>query len=158
MQTYHVGLLALAIFSLLGLFAFGSWRSRVKRQESSIQQPQSIIGDASGVTAFYVATTFAGRPLDRVVAHGLAHRGRAKVLVSSLGVSVYRLGESSFLIPSADIVRVRLSNAVIDRVVEKEGLVSIEWNLGDTAVDTHLRFVSSSERMTALAQLEELVA
>jgi hypothetical protein len=80
------------------------------------------------------------------------------VLVSSLGVSVYRLGESSFLIPSADIVRVRLSNAVIDRVVEKEGLVSIEWNLGDTAVDTHLRFVTSSERMTALAQLEELVA
>jgi hypothetical protein len=158
MQTYQVGLIALAIFALLALFAFWSWVSRIRKQESVIQEPKFLVGETKGQTAFYVATTFAGRPLDRVVAHGLAHRGKANVLVSDSGVTIYRTGEKNFLIPSDQLLGVSQTSAVIDKAVEKDGLVSIQWNLGGTSLETHLRFVGAAERSTVLSQLKEMVA
>jgi hypothetical protein len=47
---------------------------------------------------------------------------------------------------------------VIDRVVEKDGLVSIRWTLGQVELETYLRFVSASERATAVSNLRDLVA
>jgi hypothetical protein len=158
MQTYHVGLMALAIFGLLGLFAYLSWVSKIRKQEAFIEPPQILESEDAGQGAFYVATTLAGKPLERVVAHGLAHRGRANVLVSSDGISIYRTGEKSFRISTKDLVAVNQSSAVIDRAVEKDGLVSIQWKLGGTAVETHLRFVGSKERSTTLSQLKDMVA
>jgi hypothetical protein len=158
MQTYHVGLMALVIFSLLGVFAYWSWVSKIRKQESFIEPPKRLDTEDAGQGAFYVATTLAGKPLERVVAHGLAHRGRAKVLVSSDGISIYRTGETSFQILSKDIVAVNQSSAVIDRAVEKDGLVSIQWKLGSTSVETHLRFVGSTERSTTLSQIKDMVA
>lgn len=158
MQTYHVGLIALATFSLLGLFAYLSWKARMRKQQFLIESPQLLEGADSGQNGFYVATTFAGRPLDRVLAHGLAHRGRAKVLISPNGVSIFRTGETSFLIPASNVLGVNQTSAVIDRAVEKDGLVSIHWMLGPTEVETHLRFVADSERQAILSQLSELAA
>jgi hypothetical protein len=158
MQTYHVGLIALAFFTLLGLFAFWAWVSRTRKQESQISKPLFVDSEPQGQIAFYVATTFAGRPLDRVLAHGLAHRGKAQVLVSNDGVSVYRIGERDFLIPTGALVSVSQTSAVIDKAVEKDGLVSIGWKLGAIDVETHLRFVGASERSIVLSQLKEMVA
>jgi hypothetical protein len=158
MQTYHVGLIALGIFTLLGLFAFWSWVSTIRKQEALIQEPILLEGEASGESAFYVATTFAGRPLDRVVAHGLAHRGKAQVQVSGAGVAIYRTGEKCFLIPSERVLSLNQTSAVIDKAVEKDGLVSIHWNLGSTAVETHLRFVGAQARSNVLSKLKEMVS
>jgi hypothetical protein len=158
MQTYHVGLIALGIFSLLGMFAFGSWVLRIRKQEAVIQKPVFLESNPSGQRAYYVATTFASRPLDRVLAYGLAHRGNANILVSDAGVAIYRTGEKDFLIQADQLTGVSKSSAVIDKAVEKDGLVSIEWNLGTTAVETHLRFVGAAERSTVLSKLKEMVA
>ncbi|MSZ19192.1 MAG: hypothetical protein F2609_00015 [Actinobacteria bacterium] len=104
----------------------------------------------------YVATTFADRPLERVIAHGLAHRGFALVGVSDEGVSVSRTGESSFLIPTQSLLHLGKTTAVIDRVVEQDGLTSIRWKLGTAEVETHFRFISSSGRDAFVYALKTL--
>jgi len=157
METYHVGLIALAFFVVLSLFAYLSWVSKMRKQEKLIQPPQFIEPNGLGMKAQYVATVFAGRPLDRVIGHGLAHRGNAAVLVSAEGVSIFRTGEASFLIPAMDLVGLEQESAVIDRAVERDGLTSIRWTLGGTELETYLRFVSATERSITLSKLQELV-
>jgi hypothetical protein len=156
-QTYHVGLLGLAFFLVLGLVAFWSWVTKMRAQEKSIVAPEFLNGPASGQKAFYVATTFSGRPLERVLAHGLAHRGNATVLVSKRGLSIFRTGEPSFLVPAENLLSFAKNSTVIDRAVEKDGLISIRWNLGGTEIETHLRFVGASARDTIVSELNVLV-
>jgi hypothetical protein len=158
MQTYHVGLIALALFTVLGVLAYWSWVSKMRKQEKAIQVPEFIDDTGLAENAQYVATVFADRPLDRVVAHGLAYRGKATVLVAANGVSIYRTGERSFLIPSRELSSVTTGSAVIDRAVEKDGLISIRWRLGEIELETYLRFVSASERSSTLSELKDLVA
>lgn len=158
MQTYHVGLIALALFTVLGVLAYWSWVSKMRKQEKAIQVPEFIDDTGLPENAQYVATVFADRPLDRVVAHGLAYRGKATVLVAANGVSIYRTGERSFLIPSRELSSVTTGSAVIDRAVEKDGLISIRWRLGEIELETYLRFVSASERSSILSDLKDLVA
>jgi hypothetical protein len=157
METYQVGIISLAIFGLMGLAAFVTWRKRMKSQEQFLPAPEFIEGTTTGSKGFYVATTFADRPLDRVSGHGLAHRGVAFVEVSGEGVSISRIGEESFRIPADDLLGVAKATAVIDRAVEKDGLISIRWRLGSEELETHFRFVSAIERYKVLDQLSEVV-
>jgi hypothetical protein len=158
MQTHHVGLIALALFAILILFAYLSWVSKMRKQEKSLIAPQFVEHSGLDENAQYVATIFADRPLDRVLAHGLAHRGKAAISISPSGVSIFRTGERSFVIPSKQLSNVTTGSAVIDRVVEKDGLVSIRWTLGEVELETYLRFVSALERATAVSNLRDLVA
>jgi hypothetical protein len=158
MQTHHVGLIALALFAILIFFAYLSWVSKMRKQEKELIAPQFVEHSGLVENAQYVATIFADRPLDRVLAHGLAHRGKAAISVSPSGVYISRTGERSFVIPSKQISNVTTGNAVIDRVVEKDGLVSIRWTLGEVELETYLRFVSASERAAAVSNLKDLVA
>lgn len=157
MQTYQVGLISLVMFGLMGLFAFIAWRRRMRAQEQLLPAPVSITGDTNGAKGFYVATTFAGRPLDRVLAHGLAHRGIAFVNSTAQGVAISRTGEKSFFIPTADLIGTSTTSAVIDRAVEKDGLISIRWRLGQQEVETHFRFVGAAERSGVLEKLSLVV-
>lgn len=158
METYHVGLMALAFFAVMGFVAYWAWISKMRNQEKVIKSPQYVEGFEFGQKAQYVATVFAGRPLDRVVGHGFAHRGDAFVLVSSEGAAISRIGEKSFLIPAQDVLEVSQGSAVIDRAVEKDGLTFIRWNLGGVQLETYLRFVGASERSAAISKLRDLVA
>lgn len=157
METYQVGLIALAIFVLLSFLVYRSWVSKMRKQDELIQAPQLLEFSPLGEKAQYVATVFAGRPLDRVVGHGFAHRGNASVLVSPNGVSIYRIGENSFLIPAQDVLSISQESAVIDRAVETDGLIAIRWNLGGAELQTYLRFVGVSERSAALSKLKDLM-
>ena len=157
METYQVGLIALGLFSLFAMIAIVTWRRRVAAQTLLLEKPLVIEGSLVGSNCFYVATTFSDRPLDRVIAHGLAHRGHANVSVSQSGLEVSRTGELSFIIPKADLLEVTTGSAVIDRAVEKEGLVVIKWRLGKVELQTHFRFVNSELRSEILEALRPLV-
>jgi hypothetical protein len=52
---------------------------------------------------------------------------------------------------------VTTGSAVIDRAVEKEGLVVIKWKLGKVELQTHFRFVNSELRLEILEALRPLV-
>ena len=157
METYQVGLIALGLFSLFAITALITWRRRMAVQALLLEVPVGIESSFAATNCFYVATTFSERPLERVIAHGLAHRGHARLAVTGSGVEVSRVGEFGFLIPAADLIEVSLGSAVIDRAVEKEGLVVIKWRLGAVELQTHFRFVSSEFRSEALEALKPLV-
>ena len=152
-----MGLIALGLFSLFAITALITWRRRMAVQALLLEVPVGIESSFAATNCFYVATTFSERPLERVIAHGLAHRGHARLAVTGSGVEVSRVGEFGFLIPAADLIEVSLGSAVIDRAVEKEGLVVIKWRLGAVELQTHFRFVSSELRWEALEALKPLV-
>jgi hypothetical protein len=156
-ETYHVGLISLGLFGVLGLLAFSAWRKRAQKQQILIQKPVEVEQSLVGSKCFYVATTFADRPLERVIAHGMAHRGWAFLLITETGIEVSRLGELSFLIPRSDLVEVGSVGAVIDRAVEEDGLVSIKWKLGSQILESHFRFVDANLRSSSLSELATLV-
>jgi hypothetical protein len=156
-ETYHVGLIGLAFFAVLALGAYASWRRRILKQQKILQRPIEVTGSSDGFKCLYVATTFADSPLERVVAHGLAHRGVANLLIKDSGLEVSRTGEMSFFIPKADLVQIGRLSAVIDRAVEKDGLVSITWKLGSQRLESHFRFVDGQLRAESLTQLSGLV-
>ena len=157
METYHVGLIGLAFFAVLVLLAFLAWRRRIARQESLLRKPMELQRPIAGSNCFYVATTFADRPLDRVIAHGLAHRGHASLYVDEAGLQIQRTGEMGLIIPRKDLVTVSTGSAVIDRAVEKDGLVVVRWRLGSTELETHFRFVDSESRSQIVSALQPLV-
>lgn len=152
-----MGVIGLAIFAMLAIFALYSWRRRIFMQQMLIQKPVEVASSAVGLKCLYITTTFADRPLERVVAHGMAHRGWAFLLVTESGLEVSRIGELSFLIPKADLIKIGSVSAVIDRAVEKDGLVSIKWKLGSQDIESHFRFVDTKIRSSSLAQLSTLV-
>jgi hypothetical protein len=157
MQTYQVGLVGLALFAFLATFAFLAWKSRLRDQERLLDRPVVIPGRTSGHSAFYIATTFANRPLDRVIAFGLAHRGRCTLSSSPKGIDVSRVGEVSFQIPRSGFLGVGASSAVIDRAVETNGLITLRWRLGREEVESHFRFVSSKVQQDALSDLKLVI-
>ncbi len=157
METYQVGLIALGLFSLFAIIAIVTWRRRVVAQGQLLPALVGIEFSIAESNCFYVATTFSDSPLDRVIAHGLAHRGHAHLEVTESGLKISRTGELSFLIPKADLLDVTTGTAVIDRVVESEGLVVIKWILGAVVLETHFRFVNSELRAQTLEALRPLV-
>jgi hypothetical protein len=157
METYHVGLIALALFGLMGFYAYYSWRRKISQQDLVVEAPEFIDFQDKGQKALYVASTFQGRPLDRLLAHGLAHRGKASVFVTAEGVSVYRVGEASFFVPARSLLAVSQNTAVIDRAVEKDGLTTFSWLLGDQRIESHFRFTESQARKIVVEQLTGLV-
>jgi hypothetical protein len=156
-ELYQVGLAFIAL--LLGVFVWAvfAWKKRVKLQDLQLPRPWFTDYSSDGSRGFYVATTFAKRPLDRVSAHGLGFAGKANVSVSNLGVQISRTGESSFIISRSSIVELARSSAVIDKAVERDGILTIVWTLGDAELESHFRFASSKARDEIASKTSELL-
>jgi hypothetical protein len=145
-ELYQVGLAFISLLLGLIIWAAVTWNKRSKVQDHQLATPTYTEFSSQGSVGFYVATTFADRPLDRVSAHGLGFAGRANVEVSEQGVQVSRIGERSFLIEKESLIDLSRTAGVIDKVVEKDGLLSMRWKLGDTELESHFRFTSSLAR------------
>jgi hypothetical protein len=134
------GILVLLVFVVLLMVR--SWRARGRRQ-ADIALPETAPDALSPALVehdgFYVATTRAGDPLDRIVVGGLGFRGRAVISVHREGVRLEIAGEPAKLVRASSIRDVGRATWTIDRVVETDGLVLVAWSLGDTDVDTYLR-------------------
>jgi hypothetical protein len=108
--------------------------------------------EASG---FYVSTVFADKPLERIVSHGLLHRGKVDLVLRSDGIQVKRLGEASFAIAASAITDVARASATIDRGVEQSGLLAISWMLGETEVTTNFRLDAADDTQTFFEKLSQ---
>jgi hypothetical protein len=150
---------AIAVFALLavllGLMWLG-WRN-LRRRSAGIAAPDPI-PETSGaevlsVRGMHVATTHAGRPLDRVAVRGLAFRARTDIRVTRGGVELRLAGGGEVFVPAANIERVERATWTIDRAVERDGLVVLGWTLGGTGLDTNLRVEDPAALTTALNSL-----
>jgi hypothetical protein len=157
-ELYQVGLVFVAALLALIAWAWAIWTNRAKAQDRQLATPVFTDFSDAGSGGLYVATTFADRPLDRVSAHGLGFAGKASVHVSDSEVQVFRSGERSFVIDSSALVDLSRTAGVIDKVVERDGLLSLRWQLGDAELESHFRFANSQARDEIALKVSNLIA
>lgn len=121
--------IALLVIALLGMAL--SWRRRGRRQRGLAVPPvPADLGPADlTVSGLLVATTFAGRPLDRVVTDGLGFRAQAALAVTPAGVLVERDGGAPFLVPADGLSGSGTASWALDKGVERDGLTVLPWAL-----------------------------
>jgi hypothetical protein len=132
------------------------WRARRRRQAAlpALPVPPATVGVASFTDdVFYVATTKADAPTDRIAVRGLGFRARAGVAVHPEGLVLGIAGQPDAFIPKSAVIGVGRATWTIDRVVGKDGLVFVRWNLGDPEVDTNLRSSDPDALVAALATI-----
>jgi hypothetical protein len=148
--TLVIAAVVLLVFVGLAL----GWRARQRRQSAlpALDAPPATLGAAVAVAdGFYVATTHAEKPTDRIAVRGLGFRARASVAVHPEGVVLSIAGQPDAFIPTPAIIGVGRATWTIDRVVGTDGLVFVRWNLGGAEVDTNLR-VAEPEALVAALQ------
>jgi hypothetical protein len=123
--------LALLVLALLGMA--WSWRRRGRAQRGLVLPavPADLGAPRFTLSGLLVATTFEGRPLDRVHADGLGFRARATLAVTDRGVLVDRTGGAPFLIPATGAAGT--ASWALDKGVERDGLTVLGWALTDAA-------------------------
>lgn len=149
--TPTVVIAGIVLLVFIGL-AFG-WFARRRRQAAlpALEVPPATLGAALAVDdGFYVATTRADAPTDRIAVRGLGFRARAGVAVHPEGVVLSIAGRPDAFIPTSSIVGVGRATWTIDRVVGTDGLVFIRWTYGGTDVDTNLRVPEPNALIAAL--------
>jgi len=136
---------ALVVVVILALAFLGmwlGWRARRRRQADlpTLATPPADLGEIRRrEDVFYVATTRADAPLDRIAVHGLGFRARAQVTVAGSGIRLDIAGESPVFVPVADLVGVGRATWTIDRAVSNSGLVFVRFRLGSDEVDSYVR-------------------
>ncbi|TDN92955.1 hypothetical protein [Microbacterium sp. BK668] len=137
---------------LLALLAW-SWYRRVRRDRGFTAPHGEIPAGATQTALFavlYVATTRHGEPLERLAIRGLGFRSRADLTVTSEGVAIDLTGQPRIFLASARIAGVAQASVAIDRVVEPDGLVRIEWRTDEgPLVDSYFRPQDASARALA---------
>lgn len=119
---------ALVVLALLAMLA--GWRGRGRRQ-AGLQLPDGTVTGEPLLTVrgLLLATTFAGCPLDRVVAQGLGHRARATIAVMPAGVRIDRDGSAPLALPAGALTGAGTATWTVDRSVEPGGLTVLGWTL-----------------------------
>ena len=127
------------------------WQARIRRQ-ADLGQPAEATGEPTedAVPGLYIGTAFAGDWLDRVAAHGLGVRSRARLDFSEEGIAIYRDGAPSLWIPADHILLVRVDSGVAGTVRSKDSVVVVTWRLGDRDLDTGFRADDASGHRTVL--------
>ena len=153
-----MAVLVTALIAFLVIVAFRAWRSRAAQQENVFSAPLEWLEHPSGgrqwTAVQYVATTVAGEPLNRVTAHGMGSRGFGKVTISIDGLLIERNGERPIGIPAAQVVSAEKATATIDRGVETDGLIQINWTQDGFGLSTFLRARNNEDRKQIFEQLE----
>lgn len=152
--------LALLALGLLLLMRRG-WVRR--RDAGDVPAPPAVPGDdalgrtlGGPVDAVYVSTTRATSSFDRVVPHGLGVRSPALVRVHERGVVVDRTGAPDLFVPADALTAVGTAPGMAGKVVGGDGLVVVEWRLGDLAVRTGLLTRRRADREPLLGALRAL--
>ena len=139
--------IVIALLVLLLALMYLGWRARQRRQRdlpAPLAVPATLEAALGTFNGKYVATTVAGKPLERIAVHGLGFRSAASVTLTDAGVLVQRPGNDDLWIPLAAVVERRTATWTIDRVVERGGLELVEWDLGGTPVDSYFRLVDQA--------------
>jgi hypothetical protein len=150
-------LVIVAVLTLVFSGMYVGWRGRRRRQATlgELAAAPADLGEIHFVDdLLYVATTCADAPLERVAISGLGFRAGATATVAAAGVRLDVAGRRDpVFLPVADLRGAGRATWTIDRVVRRDGLVFVRWNLGGTEVDTNLRSSQPDALLTALTRI-----
>lgn len=134
-------ILALVVVIAFALMWLG-WRARKRRDATlpALAGLEELGGNLLGSCEIkYIATTQRANPNQRVSALGLGMRGNGTFNIYSDGVFLARDGETDFAILNTSIIAVSPRAWAIDRGVGTNGLIGIDWTLGDNQLTTFVR-------------------
>lgn len=120
--------LLLMVLALVAMLLAWRRRSRAQRGLTLPPVPADLGAVVTTAAGLHVATTFADRPLERVVAGGLGFRATATLTVTVGGVLVERAGGAPFFLPRASL-EAGTASWTLDRGVERDGLTVLAWAL-----------------------------
>lgn len=145
-----IAALMLAVVPLFALLSWNAVRKTRAAQEALMPQPEPSSSEG-GIDCLYVSTVMRNEPLRRIWAHGLGSRGNAQVKITDGYAHLNRIGERSF---SFKLDGIGLQSATIDKGVESNGLVRLDWSLCSQELSTTLRFRSPQRQLEFMKQLE----
>jgi hypothetical protein len=144
---------AIIVLALVGMYL--GWRAR-RRRQADLPAPMAALDDLGAVLAtasgLYVATSLAGKPLERIAVRGLGFRSRADVTVAEAGIVLVLTGQDPAFIPRESLRGVERATWTIDKAVETGGLVAIGWSHGDLEVESYLRLDDDPSAVLAAAE------
>jgi hypothetical protein len=137
-----------------------SWQ---RRQRRDIALGIASAGGDRGVSilslmCFYVATTPANNPLERLGIPGLAFRARARVSIETTGVVIEPQGEIATVISLTQVQSVREASVAIDRSAGRNSLTALDWTASNgQALTSFFRMPRRGDRQLFIAGLSQLV-
>jgi hypothetical protein len=109
-----------------------------------------------GMSGRYHGSTTAGQWLDRIVAHGLGTRSRARLTLTDAGLLVERPGATDFFVPTAALRGARLDKGIAGKVLTEGGLLVVTWALGDKLIDSGFRSDHAAEHADWVDTLNQM--
>lgn len=153
-------LLVVLFAATLAAMAWG-WKRRGRSQRHlppPADRTLSQLGeglDHGPVDAVYVDTVLAEQPLERVVAHGLGQRAKARVTLGDGGSwRLEREGAPDLTISAADLAEVTSGPGMAGKFIGGDGLLILRWRLGDQLLDTGLRLARRADHDLLLSRKE----
>ena len=146
-------LVVVAIAVLLLVVLSVAWLRR-RRRDAHWRTPVSAVPEAAvtiqEVPVLYVATTVHRQPLQRLAIPGLTYRAAGTLTVTTRGLGLTLAGSEPLFFAAEDIRATAQSPVAIDRVLERDGLVTVTWQLpSQDPVDSHFRPRTGSARALA---------
>jgi hypothetical protein len=157
------GALLVMIAVAVALLGFGVWAwIRRTRRDAALVAPVGDVPAGAAVRSsfrgLYVATTRHAEPLERLAIRGLDFRSKGELTVTDAGIALDLTGRSRIFLGTDRITGVAQATVAIDRVVEPDGLVRIEWRTGGgPIVDSYFRPQDASARAAADAIADILI-
>ncbi len=148
-QAVLIALFCVTAVVLLILLAFRRRMRQTSQLADTNRVPAEMPIPFLGVEGEYISTTYADRPLERVTEFGLGFKSLGALDVHPQGLVLVRAHDSDIFIPSRDIVSVDRESGMIGKFVEKKGLVTVTWLLGDHRVTSgfRARYAADTQRL-----------
>ena len=130
MERIVPALIVVAVITIILVVMTGAWRRRLNSAPDAtpLSQRAELLGTLHEVVdTFYVATTAADSPLERIPLAGLAYRGHCRLGFHDSGISITVRGEESTAILATQITAVVPQQVTIGKAVERNGLLGIHW-------------------------------
>ena len=141
----------------VSLLMLRGWRGRQRRQAdlppppAPPEQPgQNVL---SAVAGLFIGTTVAGDWLDRVAVHGLSTRATGWLSVRTDGVLVERDGSEPLWLPYACVRSATTGEKLAGKVVGTNGLLLVDWQLGDRRLTSGFRAEDHAEHRRLAAAI-----
>ncbi len=138
-----VGLAAFWVLAILLMYI--GWRGRARRQADRVGELPAVpahLGEQtlSPATGLYVGSTLAPSWQDRIAVGDLGFRATGEISRFAAGILLERDGASAIWIPQAAIRAVRTERGLAGKVMSKDGVLVIRWELpSGTEIDTGFR-------------------
>jgi len=139
---------ALVMLALMALALAGAWWGWRRRRNSYSDWAQHFSfwdGQEELTRRFdclYVGTSEAGLPLQRVAVGPLSYRAKAELGLHPTGLVLRARGSKAIVLPAAGL-RAGRATWTIDRTVEPDGLLMVQWILGPHVVESYFRLVDT---------------